>query len=76
VAAQAPSPRPPAFEVASVKPNQSGGLGIQINTPGVDRFTATNIPLRDLIRFAYDIQDVRLLGGPDWIRSERFDVVA
>lgn len=78
VAAQSPSaaPRPPAFEVASVKPNQSGGLGIQINTPGVDRFTATNIPLRDLIRFAYDVQDVRLLGGPDWIRSERFDVVA
>ena len=69
-------PRGPAFEVASVKPNQSGGLGIQVNTPGTDRFTATNIPLRDLIRFAYDVQDVRLLGGPDWIRSERFDIVA
>jgi uncharacterized protein (TIGR03435 family) len=68
--------RGPAFEVVSVKPNQSGGLGIQVNTPGPDRFTATNIPLRDLIRFAYDVQDVRLIGGPDWIRSERFDVVA
>src|SRR5262245_57979027 len=54
----------------------SGGLGIQINTPGADRFTATNVPLRDLIRFAYDVQDVRLVGGPDWIRSERFDIVA
>ena len=69
-------PRGPAFEVASVKPNQSGGLGIQVDTPGTDRFTATNIPLRDLIRFAYDVQDIRLVGGPDWIRSERFDIVA
>jgi uncharacterized protein (TIGR03435 family) len=78
VTAQSPSPipRPPAFEVASVKPNKSGGLGIQIDMPGTDRFTATNIPVRDLIRFAYDVQDVRLLGGPDWIRSERFDIVA
>jgi uncharacterized protein (TIGR03435 family) len=69
-------PRGSAFEVASVKANQSGGLGIQLNTPGPDRFTATNIPLRDLIRFAHDVQDVRLVGGPDWIRSERFDIVA
>jgi bla regulator protein blaR1 len=66
----------PAFEVASIKPNRSGSLGIGIDIPGGDRFTATNVPLRELIRFAYDVQDVRLIGGPDWIRSERFDVVA
>lgn len=78
VAAQSPPPAPrtPAFEVASVKPNQSGGLGIQLNLPAADRFTATNVPLRELIRFAYDVQDTRLVGGPDWIRSERFDIVA
>jgi uncharacterized protein (TIGR03435 family) len=70
------TPRGPTFEVVSVKPNQSGSLGIQLDIPAPDRFTATNVPLRDLIRFAYDVQDTRLVGGPDWIRSERFDVVA
>ena len=69
-------PRPPAFEVASVKPNKSGELFVRMQMPGNDRFTATNVPLRELIRFAYDVQDVRLLGGPDWIHSERFDIVA
>lgn len=77
VAAQSPvPPRPPAFDIASVKANRSGDLVINIDRPASDRFTATNVPLRDLIRFAYDVQDVRLIGGPDWIRTERFDIVA
>jgi uncharacterized protein (TIGR03435 family) len=78
VAAQSPSPVPrtPAFEVASVKSNRSGDLAIRIDRPASDRFVAVNVPLRELIRFAYDLQDVRLAGGPDWIRSERFDIMA
>jgi uncharacterized protein (TIGR03435 family) len=76
VLAAQPPPRPPAFEVASVKANRSGELAGRIDRQASDRFTATNVPLRDLIRFAYDLQDVRLVGGPDWIRSERFDIVA
>jgi len=66
----------PAFEVASVKPNRSTELRIQMDMPGGGRFTAINVPLRELIRFAYDVQDARLSGGPDWIQSERFDIVA
>ncbi len=75
VTAQSP-PTMPAFEVASVKPNRSDRLVIQIDRPVSDRFSATNVPLRELIRFAYDLQDTRLIGGPDWTRSERFDIVA
>src|SRR5580704_7910048 len=65
-----------AFEVASVKPNKSGDQRVRIDTPPGGRFVATNVPLRNLIRFAYGVQDVQLVGGPDWIRSERFDVAA
>jgi uncharacterized protein (TIGR03435 family) len=64
------------FEIASVKPNRSGELRITVDLPAPDRFTATNVPLRELIRFAFDVQDARLLGGDAWIRSERFDVIA
>ena len=78
VAAQSPSPVPraPAFDVASVKPNRSGDLAVQIDRPTANRFTAVNVPLRELIRFAYDLPNMRLAGGPEWIRSERFDVAA
>jgi uncharacterized protein (TIGR03435 family) len=68
---------PLTFDAASVKPNKSAARpGIQFLPGG--RFTATNMPLFILIASAYDVpfQSVRLSGGPDWIRSERYDIEA
>jgi len=71
-AAQVPEPR---FEVASVKPNQSGEVAMRVDTSG-GRFTATNAPLMLLIRLAYAIPEFRISNAPDWVRTERFDVSA
>jgi uncharacterized protein (TIGR03435 family) len=72
-AAQAP-PRS-AFEVASVKRNLSGeGRIYQTLQPG-GRYVAINIPLRMLIMRAYRLLEFRLWGGPDWINTERYDIV-
>jgi uncharacterized protein (TIGR03435 family) len=38
--------------------------------------TFKNLVLRDLIRRAYRLQAYQVLGGPSWIDSERFDVLA
>src|SRR3954454_748599 len=66
---------PPAFEVASIKPNNSGdGRVMMQNQPG--RFTATNITAKLLIRNAYQLQDFQISGGPGWLASEHFDLVA
>jgi bla regulator protein blaR1 len=75
--AQAPqTPAPgPSFEVASIKPNNSGdGRVMMGNQPG--RFTATNVTLRMLIRNAYQLQDFQISGGPGWLNSDHFDIVA
>jgi bla regulator protein blaR1 len=64
------------FDVASVKPNMSGAPGLDIDTQPGGRLTITNASLRNLITFAYRIQDNQLVGGPDWQRTARFDVVA
>ena len=66
----------PGFEVASVKPNASGDLRVTVQTSPGGRFTATNAPLRSLIRIAYQLQDFQLAGGPNWPDDERFDIVA
>jgi uncharacterized protein (TIGR03435 family) len=69
----------PSFEAASVKPNVSGGLdaGWQ-SPPGGGRVVIRNLPLRTIISWAYqlDVGDDRLIGSPDWIRTEKFDIVA
>jgi uncharacterized protein (TIGR03435 family) len=79
--AQAPE-RLPSFEVASVKKNTSGDSRSPMRTQPGGRFTATNVRLKGLIATAFEMADSpslvdsRILGGPDWIGSERYDIVA
>src|SRR5258705_3379886 len=79
VRAQAPAPQP-QFEVASVKPNKSGGGPMRIGFQPGGRFTATNIPVRDLISIAYGqpqpLPRFQIIGGPGSVASDRFDIVA
>lgn len=81
VAAQsnAPASDRPAFEVASVKPNKSPDASRVGFIPRVDRFTQTNVTLRQMIHVAYRrraFDSRQVIGGPGWIDSDRFDVVA
>jgi bla regulator protein BlaR1 len=65
----------PVFEVASIKPNKSGEPNVSLMfTP--NGFHATNAPLREVIQLAYQVQEFQLSGGPPWINSERYDIVA
>jgi len=75
VRAQAPSTTL-TFEVASVKPNKSGDGRVMLGMQPGGRFTATNVPARLLLRQAFNVQDFQIVGGPDWLSSDRFDVVA
>jgi len=67
----------PAFEVAAVKINASGpgpAIGLMLLPGG--RVFAQNVPLRELIRAAYALEDSQVEGLPAEIRSLRFDVEA
>src|SRR4051812_23742138 len=66
----------PQFDVASVKPNKSGDGRVMMGLQPGGRLTATNIPLRMLIRNAYRLQDSQLVGGPGWVATDRFDITA
>jgi uncharacterized protein (TIGR03435 family) len=67
-----------SFTAASVKPNASGALEWDFDTPP-GRVVGKNVVLRDLIRFAYNIYggdwDIRI-AGPDWMKTARFDLDA
>lgn len=68
--------RGPSFEAASITPNRSGDLRVTIQPLPGGRFTATNVPMRAVIRFAYRIQNFQVDGGPGWLSADRFDIVA
>jgi len=90
--ASAQAPANPTFEVASIKPNKSGTNQRQVNWEPNGRFTAINVPLDDLIRFAYAEPGLDGLLGPlppnrlsvakTWdggataLQSNKFDVIA
>lgn len=64
-----------AFDVASIRPNLSGG-NMTVRPMPNGRFTATNAPLRTLILRAHGLLDSQLIAAPDWTAAERFDVDA
>ena len=71
-----PAAQTPSFEVASIKRN--AGVDTQQNSrilPG-GRVEATNMPLRTLIRIAYGVTGAQIAGGPSWLATDGYDVVA
>src|SRR5215471_13309436 len=69
--------KPAVFDVADVHissqhsiPDMTGGAVRN------GRYTLQNATMLDLIRTAYDTEDDRIVGGPTWLQSDRFDVIA
>jgi len=65
-----------SFEVASIRPNNSGSgsSGTSINEGG--RFIATNVTLKSLLIRAYKLQEYQLTGGPPWLGTDHYDISA
>jgi uncharacterized protein (TIGR03435 family) len=72
---QSPAERP-AFEVASIKPGnpESHQLRSMISPGG--RLRGENVSLRTLIEDAYELKPFQLTGGPRWMDSDKFEVIA
>ena len=66
----------PAFEVASIRRNVSVGQLSSISGQPGGRITVTNHALRNIIRNMNRLQSYQLVGGPDWIDKDRWDIVA
>jgi uncharacterized protein (TIGR03435 family) len=63
------------FEAASVRRAQANGAGMSMRWEG-GRFVMTNGFVHSLIAAAYPSDTGELLGAPDWMSKETFDVVA
>ena len=71
---QTPAKRP-EFDVVDIKLNTSDspdGVG-EILPSG--QFRAINIPVREIVKFAYNVRTEAVVGAPAWLNSDRFDIV-
>jgi uncharacterized protein (TIGR03435 family) len=62
------------YEVASVKPNKSGGMSI-MGWVSPNRYT-TGGTVDSLIKEAYEVQDDQIVGAPKWLTSAKYDIEA
>ena len=85
VVTQAGSPATLEFEVASIKQNRSGSGSFRLHGSPGGRVTAINETPAQLVDWAYALGDFqrllagapsRIMGGPAWMLSERYDVIA
>jgi uncharacterized protein (TIGR03435 family) len=64
-----------SFEVATVRVNHADTVGDRESYhDGLLRMS--NVTLRQCIRYAYEISEPQIAGGPKWIDEVRFDIVA
>jgi uncharacterized protein (TIGR03435 family) len=75
--AQSAAPRPAfeEFEVATIKP-AGPEAGRWIRMLSTNRLFAKNHTLRSLIQAAYNLTPRAISGGPSWIDSESYDILA
>jgi uncharacterized protein (TIGR03435 family) len=64
-----------SFDTISVKPGNSSSRGGVTWSPG-GRFSATDATLQQLLRFAYDLPEFQISGGPNWMDSAKFTIEA
>ena len=66
----------PRFDVASVRQNKTADRARVDLRPTPTSLTVVNLPLRTVISQAYALPDYVIIGGPEWLRIDRWDIVA
>ena len=66
----------PQFELASIKPSASGQVGTFIRPGPNGGLNIGNMAVKEMITFAWRIQPFQISGGPSWIESAHYDIIA
>jgi uncharacterized protein (TIGR03435 family) len=64
-----------SFEVASIKPHPGMVSRSGLSFKGT-RVTVETMNMESLLAFAYDLKGFQITGGPEWVKSEHWDITA
>ena len=66
---------PATFEAVSIKRNRTAETASDTNTtPG--RLSLANVTIQSVVLRAFGILNPQVVGAPDWVRNERYDILA
>ena len=73
-----PTPFEPTFDVAAIRENHSDHTARShiVSSSADSNLTVINVPMKMLLQFAFGLPETRILGGPDWLSSTKFDIEA
>jgi uncharacterized protein (TIGR03435 family) len=64
----------PTFAVATIKPSPPDAVALtQIRG---NRFAAEGTTFIDVFKYAYNVHPDQVVGGPEWLRTQKFDILA
>jgi len=65
-----------SFDVVSIKRNKDPDGPRFFNAPSPGRLSLINQTVRQIIGSSHQLQDYQIIGGPEWLRTDRFDIEA
>ena len=71
-----PPPPAPEFEVATLKPTDPATTGQRAQIQPTGLVNVSGMPLKLLMRLAWDLNHDDLIDAPKWTENARFDIVA
>jgi len=74
-----PATAPPAFDIADIHGSPRSASPRPVMAGGflrAGRYELRQATMVDLIKTAYSVDDDKVQGGPSWLETDRFDVVA
>jgi uncharacterized protein (TIGR03435 family) len=66
----------PSFDVATIKPSDPDKPNQHFLVIRGRNFATSNYTLGELISFAYQVQAKQVVGGPDWMSKDKYDITA
>jgi uncharacterized protein (TIGR03435 family) len=75
-ATNAPRPKFDTFDVATIRPANTEEKGRYLIMQGTHRFVGKYYTLNLLIAAAYDLNPREISGGPGWVDSDHYDILA
>jgi len=74
VGAQSIAEQPARFAVATIKPSAADAA--PVTQFRGNRFASEGTTFVDLFKYAYNVHPDQVVGGPEWLRTKKFDVLA